>query len=438
MIILKNCRAVQFDPPSVQDGVDLVIKGTTIIDAGTGVSARYSAEKIVDVKGEMVWPGLVCGHNHFYSGLARGILAEIKPSPDFVSVLKNLWWRLDRGIDEEILYYSGLVCSLDAIKAGTTAVIDHHASPSFIKGSLNVLKKGFEKAGLRGIECFETTDRNGLDQMREGVEENVEFAQLVDSEKGKGDCLVEALIGGHAPFTLPDEGLKMLAEGVHSTGRGFHVHVAEDAYDAVHSHAVYGKDVLKRLADFGLLNSKGIIVHGVYLSESEIDILNEADTFLVHNPRSNMNNGVGYNGKLQGIINLALGTDGIGSNMYEEFKVAYFKHKDVKGPMWPDSYLRFLQNGNTLLERNFGKKFGKLEKGYTADLVISDYNSPTPLVSENIAGHMAFGMGSGDVKTVIINGKIVYENREFPFDVKPIYEEAQKAARRLWDNMDAL
>jgi putative selenium metabolism protein SsnA len=300
------------------------------------------------------------------------------------------------------------------------------------------LKKGFKKAGLRGIECFETTDRNGLDQMEEGIEENIAFAELVDDEKTAGPYLVEALIGGHAPFTIPDDGLKALADAVAKTGRGFHIHVAEDAYDAVHSHAVYSKDVLQRLADFGLLNEKGIIVHGVYLSDGDIELLNQHDSFLVHNPRSNMNNGVGYNDKLQAINNLALGTDGIGSNMYEEFKVAYFKHKDVKGPMWPDSYLQFLQNGNRLLERNFGKKFGRLEKGYTADLVISDYASPTPLVPDNIAGHMAFGMGSADVKTVIVNGAIVFEERQFPFDVQPLYREAQKAAQRLWTAMDAL
>ncbi len=436
LIALKNALALQFDPPEVLQGVDLVIEGTEIIDVGEGAAAKYDADKVIDIHGEMVWPGLVCSHNHFYSGLARGIIADIKPSPDFVSILKNLWWRLDRAIDEEILYYSGLVCSLDAIRAGTTAVIDHHASPSFIKGSLSVLKKGFEKAGLRGMTCFETTGRNGLDQMRQGVEENVSFAKEVDS--GKGEYLVEALIGGHAPFTIPDDGLTLLADAVRETGRGIHIHVAEDVYDAVNSHEVYGKDVLERLAGYGLLNSRGIVVHGLYLSDKDVRILNDHDCFLVHNPRSNMNNNVGYCAQLGDVKNMSLGTDGIGSNMYEEFKVAFFKHRDAGGAMWPGSFLKFLQNGNTLLERNFGAKFGRLEPGYKADLVISDYLSPTPLVPGNIAGHLAFGMTSADVKTVIVNGKIVYEDRQFPFDIGPVYRDAQKAAQRLWKNMDSL
>jgi cytosine/adenosine deaminase-related metal-dependent hydrolase len=113
-------------------------------------------------------PGIVCAHNHFYSGLARGIMANIKPCPDFISTLKNLWWRLDRALDEESLYYSGLVCSLEAIKSGCTAVIDHHASPNYIAGSLNTLRRGFIEAGLRGITCYETTHRNGGEVRAEG------------------------------------------------------------------------------------------------------------------------------------------------------------------------------------------------------------------------------------------------------------------------------
>lgn len=436
--LIKNATAVAFEPPSVKEGVDILIEDTLIKEVGTGLEGQYNVDKVIDGTGKLVYPGMVCSHNHFYSGLSRGITAKINPSPDFVSILRNLWWKLDRAIDRDILYYSGLVCALDAIKAGTTSVIDHHASPSFIRGSLKTLKDAFEYVGLRGMTCYEITDRNGREQMIEGVEESIEFAQLIDSEKESGPNLVETHIGGHAPFTLPDEALKMMGDAVKKTGRGVHVHVAEGSYDVSHSHAVYGKDLIARMDEFGLLNKRSIIVHGVYLSDDDIKTMNEKDVYLVHNGRSNMNNGIGYNEKLDQFKNLALGTDGIGSNMFEEFKFAYFKHKDNKGPMWPDSYLKFLYNGNDILQRNFGEKFGKLEAGYKADLVIADYNCPTPLSGDNLAGHMAFGMGSDAVKTVLINGNIVLENGEFPFDVSEIYAGARKQAQKLWNNMDAL
>ncbi|MEG6584669.1 putative aminohydrolase SsnA [Dendrosporobacter sp. 1207_IL3150] len=439
MLILKNAMIVEFSPPAVRNGIDIVIEGTNIIEVSPGAAEKYKAETIIDLKGSLVMPGIVCSHNHFYSGLARGIMANIKPSPDFISILQNLWWRLDRAIDEEILYYSGLVCSLEAIRCGTTAVIDHHASPAYIKGSLRVLKQAFEETGLRGITCYETTNRNGgMTEVEAGIEENVEFAVLCDKDKrdSNNTHLVETMIGGHAPVTIPDDALLLMKEAIDETGRGIHIHAAEDRYDVSYSHHVYGKDVIQRLADFGLINEKALIAHGVFLSDNDIELLNKSDAYLVHNARSNMNNNVGYNTKIPQYKNFALGTDGIGSDMLEEFKFAYFKHKDIGGPLWPDSYLQFLFSGNNLLERYFGANFGKVAKGYKADLTIFDYNSPTPLLEQNIGGHIAFGLDSRDVDTVIINGKVVLKNRQFTFDVKPIYDNARKAAQRLWDKMD--
>ena len=230
----------------------------------------------------------------------------------------------------------------------------------------------------------------------------------------------------------------MLSEAVKVTGRGLHIHAAEDRYDVSHSHHHYGKDLLARLADYGLIDSKTLIAHGLYLSASDIDLLNEKDGFLVHNARSNMNNHVGYNHQLPRVRNLALGTDGIGSDMFEEMKFAFFKHRDAGGPLWPDSFARALTHGNALLSRNFHAKFGRLEAGYKADLTICDYSAPTPLLPENIAGHIAFGLGSSSVHSVMVNGVMVYEDRQFAFDCEPVYAEARKVAARMWQRMDAL
>ena len=441
MLILKNATAVQLEPAFVKEGLDIVIEKGLIKEIGSNLQGKYPNARIKDLKGKLVMPGIVCSHNHFYSGLARGIMADIKPSPDFISILKNLWWRLDKALDEEMLYVSGLICSLEAIKSGCTSVIDHHASPYYIKGSLNTLRKGFLKAGLRGMTCFETTDRNrGLDEMAEGVEENVSFAQLIDAAKEKGDepYLVEAHIGAHAPFTVSNEGLTLLSDAIKTTGRGLHIHVAEDRYDVTHSHHHYDQDVIERLDAYGLINHKSLLAHGLFLSEKDIAIVNKKDAFLVHNARSNMNNAIGYNDKLGRFKNVALGTDGIGADMFEELKFAFFKHRDSGGPMWPDSFLKHLHNGNELLARNFSAKFGQLAPGNKADLTILDYVSPTPLMAENIAGHFAFGLNASNVSSVVVEGEFVYEDREFPFDTTEIYAQARKVAARLWKTMDDL
>ncbi|WP_054178929.1 putative aminohydrolase SsnA [Trabulsiella odontotermitis] len=441
MLILKNVTAAQLYPAMVMENVDIAIEGDILHDIGPGLSQRYPQAQVKEMHGRLVMPGIVCSHNHFYSGLSRGIQANIAPCPDFISTLKNLWWKLDRALDEESLYYSGLVCSMEAIRSGCTAVIDHHASPNYIAGSLSQLRNAFLKVGLRGMTCFETTDRNGgLKEQQAGVEENIRFAREIDSarEKGTEPWLVEAHIGAHAPFTVSDEGLSMLREAVKATDRGLHIHAAEDRYDVSHSHHHYGKDLLERLADYDLITSKTLVAHGLYLSETDIRLLNDHDGFLVHNARSNMNNQVGYNHHLTQIRNLALGTDGIGSDMFEEMKFAFFKHRDAGGPLWPDSFARALSNGNALLSRNFHAKFGRLEAGYKADLTICDYASPTPLIAENIAGHIAFGLGASSVNSVMVNGVMVYEDRQFTFDCEPIFAEARKVAARLWQRMDAL
>lgn len=118
---------------------------------------------------------------------------------------------------------------------------------------------------------------------------------------------MEAMIGAHAPFTISRSGMEMLADAVKSTARGLHIHVAEDLYDVSHSHDVHGQDLIERLAGHQLISDKTLIAPGLYLSDSDIGILNEHDAFLVHNPRSNMNNHVGYNHKLAAYRNLALG-----------------------------------------------------------------------------------------------------------------------------------
>jgi len=440
MILITNVTTIQFYPPKVTEQVDIVIDNDCIKEVGYKVADKYKdlADKVINGNGCAILPGLVCSHNHYYSCLSRGILLEMGPTSDFISILKNLWWRLDKALDEESIYYSALIGAIEAIKCGTTATIDHHSSPKFIEGSLDIIRKAFETAGIRGMTCYEVTNRNaGMAEINAGIKENIRYIKQIEDDKdsGKWSGISEAAVGAHAPFTIPDEGLILLKDAIVKTERGIHIHVAEDRYDASHSHDIYNRDVIQRLNDFGLINHKSILVHGVYLSKHELELINSQDAFLIHNARSNMNNNVGYNRYLPIVNNIALGTDGIGSDMFEELKFAYFKCRDIGFSPEMNDYLGLMFNGNTILERYYQRTFGKIEKGYAADLTMIDYKPPTPLVNENIAGHMLFGISSKDVKTVIINGNIVMEDRKFPFDITGIYAESKRIARKLWDKI---
>lgn len=426
---------VQFHPAKVIRGSDLYIEENRIEKIGPGLKSKLKntkVDRIIDARGKLLTPGLVCSHNHVYSALARGIVADIPPSHDFVGVLQNLWWRLDRALDRDSLHASGMVGALDALRSGTTAVIDHSASPSYITGSLNTLKGAFEQCGLRGILCYEVSDRNGKEGRDEGVEENREFVSSQESDTVKG------AVGAHAPFTLSDGTLAMLSEIVSKTGRGIHVHVSEDRYEPSFSHHQFHEAPLERLERFGMLDEKSLIIHGVHLLDKELDLLGRHDSFLVHNPRSNMNNAVGYNPGLLDYKNIALGTDGIGSDMFEEAKFACFRGREQRRNIQPDHALGMLHRGNSILERYFDAPFGRLEPGCAADLVLLDYDPPTPLREDNTAGHFIFGLASRHVDTVIVNGRVVLDEGTFPFDTEPIYQEAREQAARLWSRMNEI
>ena len=443
-ILIKNITIFETMPPfSITENADVVITGSVIEKAGCGAGEGVEAAKVIDGSGKILIPGNVCSHHHYYSGLSRGMLISAGPQTDFIQVLKEWWWRLDRALDEESIYYSSLICSMEAIKQGTTGVVDHHASPSFIRGSLSAIAKGMEDVGIHGVTCYEVTDRNdGMNEVREGVEENIRYAKEIDERIGKGEeVLTEAMIGGHAPFTLPDEALAMMSDAVHSTGRGMHLHVAEDKYDSVFSHHFHGDDIMTRLDRYSLLGENTLLVHGVALSENEVNLLNERGCFLAHNARSNMNNHVGYFPYLPKVKKLVIGTDGCGGNMFEELKIAFFKNRDAGGPWWPADYLAALARGNELLESAFRGKasFGRIKPGYKADLVILSYNPPTPLKDANAATQYVWGMCSGDVESTIVNGRVLYENRHFTMlDEDRIFAGARQAAERVWARADKI
>ena len=443
MIVIKNARVMQTRSPfEVIENADIVIEGSVITAVGPGAGDGLKPDKVIDAAGRTVIPGNVCGHHHYYSGLSRGMLISAGPQTDFIQVLKEWWWRLDRGLDEEACYYSSLICSLDAIAAGTTSVIDHHASPSFIDGSLSVIARGIEETGLRGITCYEVTDRNnGMDEVREGVNENVRFAREVDRRRRAGErVMCDAMIGGHAQFTIPDGGLELMGQACEDTGRGAHIHIAEDKYDVVHCHHVHGTDIIDRLDRYGLLRPDTLLVHGLHINSHEVELLNERGCWFAHNGRSNMNNNVGYCSHLTDIRKLIIGTDGCGGNMFEELKIAFFKHKDQGGPWWPADFVAALNRGNDLVSLYFkDAKLGRVEPGYKADLAILDYHNPTPLLAQNAPGHFVWGMNAGCVESVLIDGVPVYENRRFTLvDAQEIYARAAEVAARLWKKVDGI
>jgi putative selenium metabolism protein SsnA len=427
-MLLQGATVATLDPPLVERA-DLRVEGDRIVERGPSLGAR-AGEESVDLSGAVVLPGLVNGHTHLYSALARGMPGPRVPPRNFLEVLERVWWRLDRALDAESVYLSGLVGAIEAALSGTTLLIDHHASPSFIRGSLDTLRQAIEEVGLRSALCYEVTDRNGTEGRDLGLAENEAF-QSVQSPLTRG------MIGGHASFTLSPESLDRLRDLGQRTGGAVHIHAAEDAIDLFDCQARYGIGLLQRLDAHGLL-ARTLLAHCVHLTEAEVAEAHAHGCWIAHNPRSNMNNAVGY-APTAALKRAALGTDGIDGDMLAETRAAYLKMRDAGRADAMPAALELLAGGHRLAAALFGLPFGKLDGGAPADLVALDYAPPTPLHTGNLGGHLLFGVDRSHVRSVMVAGRwVVRDRRVTGVDTAAAFARARAAAPEVWRRMDRL
>lgn len=431
--LLKSATVVTLDPPAVAHA-DLRIEGETIVERSAELQA-LEHEEVINLDGKLVLPGMVCAHTHLYSAFARGMPAPHRTPTNFKEILELVWWRLDRALDEETIYWSAIAGAMDAARAGTTCLFDHHSSPSHIEGSLQIVREAVERVGLRAVLCYEVTDRGGTREREQGLDESLALLNWVRGLPGTqsqpAPTLFRGMVGAHASFTLSDESLDYCAELMKVFDTGLHIHAAEDRWDVVDAQSRYKLGVVERLARHSALNSRTILAHGIHLSDDDIRIARSAGVWFAHNPRSNMNNQVGYAPVAKFGGRIVLGTDGIGADMFEESHFAFFKGRDARTRFGPESWLRVLANNQQLASEAFGCDLRKLDAGSVADLIVLDYQSPTPLTGDNLAGHLVFGMSSSAVESVMVNGRFVIRDRRSALD-DGLYEEARRASEKLW------
>lgn len=433
-LLLHDALLVDYDPPRVLTG-GLRVEDGRIAAVGSDVAGE-SGDEVVDCGGAVVMPGLVNGHAHFYSALAPGMPPPPKTPGSFPEILQYVWWRLDRALDAESVEVSGAVGALDAVRHGTTAVIDHHASPNCIANSLDMLERGIRRVGLRGVLCYEVTDRNGPEGAAAGVAENRRYATLCHS---RSDGRLAGMIGAHASFTIGGETLAALAEAVGDAGVGLHIHVAEDPCDDEASRREYGASPVERLERVGLLTRRALLGHCIHLSDKDRALVAERGATVAHNPRSNMNNGVGYARASAFGDAVALGTDGIGNDMLAEARFAWFKSCDAGVGLAPNQIMQMLGKAARRAGESLGVTLGRLEPGAVADVVVTDYRPATPLTTDNVAGHLLFGVDGSHIRDVMIAGCwCLRAGQVCCVDSVEETRRARVVARDLWRRMAAL
>jgi len=397
-----NATLVQLDPPLVQAGNLRVAEG---VIAQVGPDCQpLAGDQMIECSQAVLLPGLVNGHTHLYSALAAGMPAPPRPPQNFHEILQLIWWRLDRAHSIESVRASGQIGALAALRCGTTTLIDHHASPNAIEGSLSALEEGIAEVGCRGVLCYETTDRNHVGEAAAGLAENRRYAQACSAA---ANGLFASMVGAHASFTLEEQSLADCVDLARELGVGLHIHAAEDPVDEQITQQRFGCGLVERFERHALLEVPGTIVaHGTHLGEAGWQMIDEhaAAVTLAHNPSSNMNNGVGYTPVVQLSHPPSLGTDGIGADMWREARVAQFKSSDAGQTLPFGQPLEMLAQSARVASRALGTQLGKLEPGAAADLVLTDYRPATPLTTENLAGHLIFALGPEWVRHVMIAG----------------------------------
>jgi putative selenium metabolism protein SsnA len=440
MLILNSKIITWLKPNTILEGQAILVTGSVIkeIDDQKSLIEKYPAEEKLDAKGQYLMPGLICAHTHFYGAFSRGMNIPGPAPADFPQILNKLWWPLDESLTLEDVEYSALVCMIDAIRHGTTTLFDHHASPNAISGSLTSIQRAYSKSGLRGLICYEVTDRGGKEKRDEGIQENISKINELKPLKGNR---VKAIFGMHAGLTLTDESLEKCRSAL-ANETGIHIHVAEHPVDEYDSLNKSGKRVVERLEQFGFLGDKSILVHGVHLDINEIELIQKTGTWLTHQPRSNMNNGVGLGdveNMLQAGVKVCIGNDGFSNAMWDEWRTCYLVHKlwnlDPR-KMNGNSVVQMGAYNNSEITSHFfdNNKIGTIEIGAKADLILVDYQPFTDLTTDNLPWHIAFGFRDSMVTTTIVEGEILMKDRVLTtLNEAEITKHAMQLSKQVWN-----
>jgi len=446
-MLITNGRILTFGENHrlIENGAVLIIDDRIVdVDFSHILEEKYPHEERLDAQGMIVMPGMIVAHTHFYGALSRGMAIPGSPMKDFPEILQRLWWPLDRALDEDSVRYAALAPILDAIRYGATTLIDHHASNRFIDGSLDVIADVVEETGVRAALCYEVSDRDGPEVAEAGIRENVRF---IEKTREMANPRIAATFGLHAALTLSDATLKRCAEAAAAIGHeGFHIHAAEGPTDREHSLAVYGLRTIERLAQRGILGPKTIVAHAIDIDPWEMALLRESETWVSHQPRSNMNNGVGVSdlpAMLRGGMKVVLGNDGFSNDVFDEMRAAYFLHKSARNDprvLPADQLLDIVTlNNAALAQQFFGQTFGRLAPGAVADVLLVNYDPPTPLSAGNFPWHIIFGFDGRNVDSTIVGGRILMRHGLIPhLDTERIYARSREVAQAMWERFWAL
>jgi cytosine/adenosine deaminase-related metal-dependent hydrolase len=430
-LLLRNAAVVDGD--GLRADVDIAIRGEEIVDVGP--ESSRPAAVTVDCRGLVLVPGSGNAHHHLVTGLLRGAPPPAAPTRNQRERLERVVWPFERRLTHTDVRAAIRIGLLEAIVAGTTLVIDHHVSSGCIPGVLGLIAEEFAAAGVRGILCYEITDRDGEAVAAAGLAETDRF--LSGGATGER---IAGMVGLHALSTVGHETLARAVALAERHGVGLHLHLGESTHDNDDSLARYGARPVPRLLAAGGLSSTTLLAHAIHVDDDEARLLGEAKKMVAHLPRSNAANGVGVANlaHLQELgCTLGLGGDGFTQEMRAELALfPLLQRQERRDPtlMPPRAAVDIGLAGNAAIAARLGHwRLGRIAVGYTADLVALRYETAVPLLAENALWHLAAGFPHAAVRHVWIGGRPVLRDGVcLTIDAERARHDAAAAFARLW------
>ena len=397
----------------------LEVKDERIAQIGKMEKMEPTQLEEFDLGGRLVLPGLTNFHHHLYSALAVGLAPKGK-TDSFEKILQNLWWHLDKNHNEQSIYYSALQGIIDSVKYGVTTIFDHHASMKYISGSLNTIEKALREIGIKGVLCYEISDRPGLERIPDQIEENLSFWRSHINDKA-----IKGMLGLHANLTLSDQTMEQL-KTLRPKNCPIHIRCGEAKIDLDFCKDKGFAGPVDRLNHYDLLESNSFLAHCVNLSDKDYEVLAELQPVIISNPESNTNNNVGKMDATK-IGRYCLGTDGMTGNMIGTMRSHFLmEHADIANPQ--DLLFKLPQD----IKSRFFTDSGGLSGGNKADIAVTNYIPVTEINLDNLFYHLMFGEKGQKMFMTIANGEIIYHNGEIKkVNERGLRKDIQYAAKKL-------
>lgn len=442
-LLIKNGLIVTMDQDRriIAQG-SIAVENGRVIAVGKRIKYKGKPEEIIDAKGKIVMPGLICSHTHLYGMLLRGAPLKIEPPTDFSQILQRVWWPMDEAMTRDDAYASALISCLEFIKTGTTTFADTFSGPNAIAGVLDRIASAIEQSGIRGIIAFEATERRTRAEGARGTRENERFIQKVKKQRIRR---VMGMFSIHASFTVSDELLRDVRRLASRYRVPLTIHTSEGLVDLYHNYEQFGKRTIERLNDAELLGQDVVLAHCVQVNDDELSILKETGTKVAHNPMSNMLNAVGVAPiakMLKMGITVGLGNDGYIFDGFENLRAAFLLQKVALRDPRAISPMEALEmatiRGAELY--GLGNELGSIEPGKQADIIFIDPKiAPTPIRSESVVGHLVNTVDGDDVDTVIVGGGVIMRNRKvLTLNEAEVVKIARRSALKLWQKLGAV